>query len=418
MTEIEFGYGKTKINFEIDDNNLIDILYPTKGDIQCNNSVKNALESPIGTSPFGEIFCAGMSVAIIISDITRPCPSWLILPDVIEALNLVGVRDEDIIIVCGLGSHRKQTDEERMHLVGDDIYRRIKVVDSDVDDFVFVGTSSKGTCFEVFRPVVEADKRICIGNLDYHYFAGYSGGCKAIVPGVCTRKTIENNHKMMLMEGARTGNALNNPVRDDMEEIRDYLSVDFIVNVILDEKKQIIAALGGDAILAHREGCALLDSIYKRRICKLADIVIASPGGMPKDINVYQSQKALDNAQWAVKDDGIIILLAECKEGYGEAVFEQWLNEAEYPKSLIERIKKEFRLGGHKAAAIAKIIEKKDVFLVSSLPEKLVSKLYMTSFACLEDAYAEAIKRKGDNASVYCMPLAGTTLPLYDSSDE
>lgn len=413
MPTVTFGYGSQKLPLTIEEENLIASLMPRKEE-NCGDYkevLKNSMAHPIDTPPLKELAAPGKRVAIVISDITRPCPSYKILPFVLGELNDAGVKDEDIVIVSGLGSHRKQTPEERERLVGSEVFRRISVVDSDVEDYVSCGVSSAGTPFEVFRPVVEADLRICIGNIDYHYFAGYSGGCKAIVPGVCTRRTIEQNHKMMLLDDARVGKAEGNPVRGDMEEILDFLSVDFIVNVVLNEKKEIIAAVAGHPITAHREGCKVLDRIYKQPITELGDIVIASPGGLPKDLNVYQTQKALDNAQWAVKDGGIIILVGECREGYGESTFEAWVNEATCPDDLIERIGREFRLGGHKAAAIAKVTKKADIYLVSSLPEDMVKKLYMRPFHDLNAAYATALAAKGEGARVYCMTVGGTTLP-------
>ncbi|MBQ4092635.1 MAG: nickel-dependent lactate racemase [Firmicutes bacterium] len=416
MPVITFGYGSEKLPLEIKEENLIASLMPRKEE-NCGDYtdiLKSAMDAPIESPKLRDIAKPGQTVAIVVSDVTRPCPSYKILPFVLEELYAAGVKDEDIIIASGLGSHRKQTDEERARLVGQDIFDRIRVVDSDVEDYVAFGTSSAGTPFEVFRPVAEADIRICIGNIDYHYFAGYSGGCKAIVPGVCTRRTIEKNHKMMLLDDARVGKADGNPVRADMEEILNFLSIDFLVNVVLNEKKEIVAAVTGHPITAHREGCKVLDRVYKQQITELGDIVIASPGGLPKDLNVYQTQKALDNAQWAVKDGGIIILVGECKEGYGEHTFEEWVNEANCADDLIDRIHKEFRLGGHKAAAIAQVTKKADIYLVSSLPEEMVKKLYMTPFTDLKTAYDAAMKVKGENARVYCMTVGGTTLPCYE----
>ena len=418
MTKVEFGFGKTKMAVEIGEKNLIASLLPRKQEHCADYAVllQDSLSHPIGSSQLKTIAKAGQQVAIMISDVTRPCPSYKILPFVLGELNEAGVRDEDILIVSGLGSHRGQSEEEKEHLVGTEIYRRVRVVDSDPGDCVLVGTSSRGTPFEVFRPVVEADLRIAVGNIDYHYFAGYSGGCKALVPGVCTRRTIEKNHSMMLLPDAKVGKADGNPVRADLEEILGLLSLDFIVNVVLNEKKEIVAAVSGHAVTAHRAGCRVLDQLYMQPIHELADIVIASPGGLPKDLNVYQTQKALDNAQWAVKEGGIIILVGECSEGYGEKTFESWVEEANCAEDLIERIQVDFKLGGHKAAAIAKVTQKARVFLVSSLPQEKVEKLYMTPFSDLQTAYDAALKAMGPAATVYCMTVGGTTLPCCEEA--
>ena len=419
MKKIAFGYGHEKMTVKIAEKNLIASLLP-RGEAEPADEaavVAEAIDHPIAAASLGETVSPGQKIVIIISDVTRPCPSYKILPLLIERLNRAGVADADITIVCGLGSHRRQSDEERERLVGSDIFARVRVIDSDVNDCVSVGVSSAGTPFDVFRPVVEADVRIGVGNIDYHYFAGYSGGCKAICPGVCTRDTIENNHRMMLLDDARVGKADGNPVRADIEEILKFLSLDFIVNVILDEKKNIVAAVAGHAVKAHRAGCKILDRVYRQPITELADIVNTSPGGLPKDLNVYQAQKALDNAQWAVKPGGIIILVAECGEGYGEKTFANWLHEANSADDLIERIGREFRLGGHKAAAIAKVTKKAEVFLVSSLNGEMTKKLYMTPFPDLETAYDAAMREKGENARVYAMTVGGTTLPCYEGEN-
>ena len=322
MVSIACKYGRREETVEIPAENYLGSLRPQ--DIRPVNDpdqeIRWALASPIGSRGLAEIVRQGDRVAVIISDITRPCPSYLLLPPLIQALNECGVPDGDILIVCGLGIHRPHRPAEMEKLVGA-VYGRIRCVDSYGDDFIEVGRSSHGTPFQVFRPVAEADKRICLGNIDYHYFAGYSGGAKAIVPGVCTKATIQANHKMMLDPGAKVGIIDGNPVRADMEEIVDYLSIDFILNVVLDEEKKIIAAVAGHFQAAHRAGCRILDAAYRFPIRELAEIVISGANGFPKDINMYQAQKALDNAQWAAKPGGVIILVGRVRRRAGGGNF-------------------------------------------------------------------------------------------------
>ena len=315
--------------------------------------VRRALMEPIVSARLSEIVKSGEKVVIVTSDITRPMPSKTVLPPVMEELLRAGARYEDITVVFALGSHRKHTEEEMRYLVGDDIYEKVRCVDSDVDRCRMLGTTSMGTPVEIFEEVADADRVICLGNIEYHYFAGYSGGAKAIMPGVSTRAAIQANHSAMVREGAMAGALDDNPVRQDIDEVVKFVPIDFIVNVVLDEKKTIIKAVAGHYLHAHREGCRFLDRLYKVRIPEKADIVITTPGGFPKDINLNQAQKALDNAKHAVRDNGVIILLASCSEGYGEKVFERWINTSDSPDSLIERIRTNFELGGHKAAAIA-----------------------------------------------------------------
>lgn len=200
-------------------------------------------------------------------------------------------------------------------------------------------------------------------------------------------------------------------MREDIEEAATMVGVDFILNVILDAHKQIIKAVAGDATAAHRAGCAFLDTLYRIEIPQQADIVIVSQGGAPKDLNLYQTQKALDNAKYAVKPGGVIILIGSCKEGLGEPTFEEWITTAPHPQALIERIQKDFRLGGHKAAAIAMVRERADIYLVSDLEDALVEKLFMQPYHTVQDAFNFAIRRYGQDATILAMPYGGSTLP-------
>jgi nickel-dependent lactate racemase len=216
----------------------------------------------------------------------------------------------------------------------------------------------------------------------------------------------------MIKDDAKAGALDDNSLRCDIEEVTDYISIDFILNVVLDEKKEIINAVAGHHKEAHREGCKYLDRLYKVKIDKLADIVIVSPGGFPKDINVYQAQKALDNAKHAVKEDGIIIWVASCNEGLGEDVFERWINEADSPEALIDRVRTNFELGGHKAAAIAMVLQKARVFLVSDLDKDYVRNAFLEPYDTLDEAVNQALKIMGSNSGILVMPYGGSTLPV------
>ena len=412
--KFELGFGKTVTEVTIDDYNLLYELKPNevKPGLAPSEEVLQALANPIGTKRLRDIVKAGEKVVIVTSDITRPMPSKLVLPYIVEEVTKAGVGLSDITIVFGLGSHRKHTEEEKRYLVGDMIDTNIRCLDSDITDFIHMGTTSRGTPVDIFRVVAEADRRICLGNIEYHYFAGYSGGAKAIMPGVSTRAAIQANHRMMVKQEAKAGEMNDNPVRKDIEEVIDYVPIDFILNVVLDEHKNIIKAVAGHHIEAHRKGCKFLDGLYKVRISQLADIVIVSPGGYPKDINLYQAQKALDNSKHAVRKGGIIILVADCRDGLGEAVFEKWMRRAETPQTMIDEIQVNFELGGHKAAAIGMVLNDSKIFLVSSLSDTLVKQLFMQPFAELNAALDQAYQELGKDAKVIIMPYGGSTLPV------
>lgn len=404
------------MTFNIDSKNFLGELLPNKVEIGLTGveEVKRAIENPINSKRLRDIVKPGEKVVIITSDITRPMPSKLVLPIVLEELYWAGVSDKDITIVFALGSHRFHTEEEKKYLVGEEIYNKISCIDSDSKDYIHLGYTKNGTPVDIFRPVVEADRRICLGNIEYHYFAGYSGGAKAIMPGVSTRQAIQANHSRMVEDEARAGNITTNPVRIDIDAVENFVPIDFIVNVVLNEKKEIIKAVAGHYIDAHREGCRFLDTFYKINIKEKADIVIASAGGYPKDLNLYQAQKALDNAKNAVRKGGIIILVASCKEGLGEKVFEEWILEAKEPGKLIERIKKNFRLGGHKAAAIAMVLQNAKIYLVSDLEHDFVKSIFMEPFSDVQSALDRAYEELGSDSKVLLMPVGGSALPVLE----
>lgn len=411
---LEIGFGSCPQTVEIPDANLIGVLKPNEVAASGRGArlVEEALQNPIGTPPLKEIVRPGKKIVIITSDITRPLPSHKIIPAVLAELWEASAKKDDVTIVFALGSHRKQTPEEMENLVGKEVYNQVNCVDGDQWDFVHMGETKLGTPVDITRVVAEADIRIGIGNIEYHYFAGYSGGAKAIMPGVSTRAAIQCNHSRMVLLNAAAGRLHDNPVRQDIEEALQYCPLDFIVNVVLDEHKEMIHAVAGHFIEAHRVGCSFLDSLFKIKLDRRADIVIASQGGAPKDLNLYQTQKALDNAKHAVRDGGIIILAGSCNEGMGESVFEEWMTEARRPRDLIERIKRDFQLGGHKAAAIALVLEKADIFLVSEMAPAFVESIFMRPFGKAQEALDAAFDKLGPDASVLAMPYAGSTLPV------
>lgn len=414
--ELQFGFGQETITLTLPDTQVLSVLKPNTVpvDLIDADEVKRSLAAPIGTDRLCRLAKFGQKVAIITSDITRPLPSYKVLPSILDELSIAGVRDEDILVVFALGSHRGHTEEEKRKIVGDEVFNRVPCVDSDPSDCVHLGTTSRGTPVDIFRPVAEADMRICVGNIEYHYFAGYSGGAKAIMPGVSTRSAIQSNHSRMVQKEAAAGRLTGNPVREDIDEVAQFCRIDFIVNVVLNEKKEIIHCVSGHYIQAHRAGCAFLDKLYKVAITQKADVVVVSAGGFPKDINMYQAQKALDNAQHAVKDGGIIVWIASCKSGMGETTFQKWMLEHQKSHDMIEHIQRDFQLGGHKAAAIAMVLEKARIFLVSDLEPEFVRSIHLTPYQDAAEAVMNALEAAGSNATIIAMPYGGSTLPAID----
>lgn len=414
---IPLGFGDGIQNLNIEEENLLTIVEENsvRHEIVGEMAVREAVKNPIGTPRLSEIVSPGESISIVTSDITRPCPTGRILPVILEELFFAGVKAEDVTVTFALGSHREHTEEEKKKLMGP-AWQVVRCRDSNPDKCINYGHTAHGTPIDIDEAVALADRRILIGNIEYHYFAGYSGGAKALMPGVSNRNAIQKNHSMMIKKEACAGNIEGNPIRDDLEEAALKCGgADFILNVVLDSHKEVVGAFAGDMILAHREGCRFLDTLYGVGIPSKADIVIVSQGGSPKDLNLYQTQKALDNAKHAVRKGGIIILVGSCKEGLGEKTFEEWITAADKPEELIERVKNDFKLGGHKAAAIAMVLQDADIYLVSEMNKDLVESIFMKPYTDVQDAYDDAIKILGPDSKVIVMPWGGSTLPSIEA---
>ena len=414
---LEFGFGDGQQIVEAPDANVVGILTPNEVRLGATgaDAVVEALLNPIGTPRLSAIVKPGEKIAIITSDVTRPMPTAVVMPALLDELYFAGVKPEDITLVFGLGSHRRQTTEEMKKLAGERAFREIRCEDSDPDDCVHYGVTKRGTPVDITRAVAEADRRVCLGNIEYHYFAGYSGGGKALMPGVSTREAIQRNHSLMVDPDSCAGKLTGNPLREDIEEAASMVGADFLLNVVLDEHKRIVRAVAGDMVAAHRAGCEFLDKFYLKPIPARADIVLVSQGGAPKDLNLYQTQKALDNAKHAVKPGGVVILIGSCREGMGEHTFEEWMTTSPSPQSMIERIRRDFRLGGHKAAAIAMVLEKADIYLVSDLPDDFVRRIFLKPFPSAQTALDAALEKLGKDATILSMPYGGSTLPRAQS---
>ena len=414
--KLEFGYGKGVQTVEVPDRNLMAVLTANELEHERRgaDAVDYALENPIGSDRLGAMVKPGQKIAIITSDISRPLPSYDVLPSVLKELEAAGIPDEDITVVFALGSHRPQTEEERRKLAGDYAFDKVRCIDSDPEDCILMGTSSNGTPFAITRSVAEADFRIALGNIEFHYFAGYSGGVKALMPGVSTPEAIQANHSLMVSPDACAGKLEGNPVRQDLEEALSFCPVHYIVNAVLDEHKHIVYAVAGDVIKAHRVGCAYLDKMYRKPIPKRADIVLVSQGGAPKDANLYQTQKALDNAKHAVADGGTIIVIGACNEGLGSAKFEEWLVGSKKAHDMVERIGRDFQLGGHKAAAIGMVLDRANIDLVSEMDDDFVRSIFLNPQPSAQAAFDEAMDKYGPDATVIAMPFGGATLPIAE----
>jgi nickel-dependent lactate racemase len=410
---LRLRYGNSHITVEVPSSMMMERcdFEPPKPEGSSDSLVRQALDNPIGSRRLRELARPGQQVSILCSDITRPCPTDVLLPYIVEELAAAGIPDDDITIVIALGTHRPMTEVEIRRAYGKEMARRFRIVNHDPNDVVLLGRTQAGTPVQISRPVAEADLRIAIGNVEFHYYAGFSGGAKAIVPGCASMESVTHNHAMMVEPEAAAGRLDGNPVREDLEEAAGFAPIDFILNVVLDADRRLVRAAAGDMIDAHRDLCRFLLEHHRAPIPQKADILLTSAGGFPKDINLYQAHKTLEIAAEFAAEGGIIIMAAECREGFGNDSFKAWFHEADTGDAIIQRLKRGFVFGGHKAAAIAALLARKRVFLVSALPRDDVAKTGMIPFHSCQEALDRAIHDQGPAAGIFFLPAAGSFLP-------
>jgi len=416
---MKLKYGKEEVQLPIQDKSIIKILNLKKQEVLLNpeNRLKNLLKNSINSLSLRDLIIQkkASKILIIVNDITRPTPYEVILPPLLDELHQMGIKKENIIFIIATGIHRSNSPEEIKEIFGENIFSAYNFINHNCDDphIKDLGEMKSGNKLWVNPIILDADFIITTGVIVPHYFAGFSGGRKSILPGICGRKTIEANHAQMVHHDARAGNLKGNPVHEEMQEAAEKVGVNFNINVVTDENHQIVEIVAGELLTSWQYGVEVCKQIYICPIKKKAEVVIASAGGYPKDINVYQAQKALNNASQAIKPGGTIILLAECSEGYGEPTFEKWIEEASSPDDIIGRLNKKFILGGHKAYSIAKLTKKAEVILISSLPQDKVRKLFFIPMKNISQALNYVKDKYGEDFQAYILPSGNTVLPFF-----
>ena len=424
MVDVWLPYGKTDVCVRIPARNFLGSIapkdLPPASDAKAE--VERALNSPMGTRKLREIATPESKVAIVVDDATRHAPTEIMLLPVLAELNEAGVKDDNVTVIFGCGTHRAVTEEEARNLLGEEAFGRVKSVSHDcrAQDLVEVGkTKSHGNKIYLNRVFAEADVKILLGDVGFHYYAGYGGGRKSVLPAVAGEESIKHNHSMLLNANAKTGILEGNPVHEDLTEAAKLAKVDFIVNTISNDKGKVVQAFAGDLEQAFLEATKAVDEMYRVVVDRRADIVVVSPGGYPADMNLYQSYKGLDNALAIVKRGGVIILVAECAEGHGNQVFYDWMARLDDLKAVEREVKRDFVLGGHKAYYLLKALQHHRIILVSSLPDYYATNIFKLKTArAVNDALNEAMKLAGSAARVWVMPYGNYMLPEVKVPEE
>ncbi len=420
-------YGKYFLEFSLPAGSSLTTLEanPSRPLADIRQAVSSALASPTGTLPLKELVHAGEKVVIVTSDITRlSFRTDAYLPVILDVLNSAGIPDADISVVMATGSHRVQTAEEHRLIVGDEAYGRVRVIDHrcDAPDLAPAGVTSRGTEITVNRWVAEADRLIVTGGVSYHLLAGFGGGRKSLVPGVCSCRGIQQNHSLALTpQGVHpmvsTGVMDGNPAAEDMLEGARLLEPDFLVNVVVNERQEIVSVVAGELEAAFLAGCRVVEETFGVKIPSQADLVIASCGGYPKDIQLYQAIKGLDNAAYAVRPDAPILLLAECSDGLGSRDFLRWFDYGG-PAAIQQVLEQEFTMPGFVALRTAEILAGHPVYLLSGLEADTAERLGMRPVRRLDQALDHIFNSPalgGEIRDILLMPHASLTFPILAS---
>jgi nickel-dependent lactate racemase len=413
MARIQIPYGEGTVEVTNPDLNLIGVLQGAGApEVDLADVFAEAWDNPIGIPDPARRIRPGEKVAFVVTDHTRPTPTRRLLPLIWERLR-GRVREEDVTIVVATGTHRRSSDEELETMLGD-LRHEFRLVFHDCDrDLVEIGKTARGTPILVNRAVAEADRVVTIGHIAMHYYAGYSGGRKNILPGVSGRETIERNHAQLTDPHCEGCVYEGNPISEEMVEAARLVGVDFIVDVVLDSKGRVAKVVVGDLEEAHAAGRAFWDTLFQVRVSERADLVIVSPGGHPKDIDLYQAYKALYNAGKAVKDGGLILLVAACPDGIGDPVFTDWVMRCQKPSDVFDVLREEgFKLGGHKAVYLARDLARSRISILSLLDDALARRFFLEPAKDPNELIPIAAQRFGKDFRALVMPHGGDTVPI------
>ncbi len=412
--KVNLDYGETGLSVEVPDQNLEKVLQmqasiPIPDPI---TKVEQALENPIGTPALSELAKGKETACIVICDITRPVPNKIILPPILNVLENNGIEKENITILIATGIHRPNEGEELEYLVGEDIMQNYRIVNHFAKErktHTHIGKTSQGTDVLIDSTYVNAELKITTGFIEPHLMAGFSGGRKLICPGISSIETVKVMHGPAILEhlNAREGVIDGNPFHEEVLEIARMAGMDFMLNVALNETRQITGIFAGDLEKAHAAGVNFVRDHVQDTINNPADIVITSSAGYPLDATFYQSVKGMTAALPIVKDNGTIILASECREGLGGPEFSQLVREVKDVDQFMKDIYRDdyFVVDQWQFEEFVKVIKKADVYLYSgSISEEDKARMLVTNIPSIESGIDLALKKHGDNARIVVIP--------------
>jgi nickel-dependent lactate racemase len=422
MSNFQIPYGREYLAIELPAHLHADLIAPHEASAAPDPllAVNQALDTPVGGRSLAD-FAGVKSATIAINDKTRPVPHKHLLPPLLHRLEALGLPPAAIMLIIATGTHPFMPPEEFPAVLPAEIIERYPVLCHNAEDqasLVHLGETARGTPIWINRHFAQADLRIVVGNIEPHQFQGFSGGVKSAAIGLGGRETVSRNHALMTDPDSKLGEYARNPARQDVEEIGRRIGIHFALNAVLNDKKEIVHMVAGEPSAVMDAGIPSARSICQVQVAGLYDLVIASPGGHPKDINIYQAQKALAHASLISRPGGEVIVVAACPEGIGSRSCETWLEGVTSFDAVFEKFKREgFRAGPHKAYQIARDASRAHVQLVSQMPPEMVKKLLLNPAASIDAAIAHALSHLPAEARVGVMTRANVTIPVLASDN-
>ncbi|MFP4323131.1 MAG: nickel-dependent lactate racemase [Anaerolineales bacterium] len=421
MTTVRVPYGKTELQATVPDDCEVQVIAPRTTAAAANplGRAAAALANTAGNVRLAD-FAGATTAAIAINDKTRPVDHAALLPPLLAELHALGMKEQDITLVIASGTHVPMTPAEYEEILPAEIIARYPIVSHDAlhgDELQYLGDTSRGTPVYINAVYMRADLHLAIGNVEPHQFMGFSGGVKSVAIGLAGKETINHNHAMMTNPDASLGIYHANPMRADVEEIGALLRVDFVLNALINNQKQVVDVLAGAPVAVMEAAIPRVRALNEVMVDAAFDIVITSPGGHPKDCNLYQGQKALGHASRIVKDEGAVILTAACPDGTGSRAYEEWILAPGMTShaAVFERFAQEgFRVGPHKAYQISRDASRAHVTLISEMEPEFVQRLLLHTAENLQSAL-DAVVFPG--ARVGVMPAANATIPVLKAAD-
>ena len=418
-TEINLPYGNSFLKARIPTKNIAFIL-GTKGIKGLENegeAITNSLRSPIECPPLRDCVNKTDKVVVLVTDNTRPCPDDRLLPPILAELEEKLPR-ENITIIVALGLHPPLDKQELVKKLGKDIVENYNVLNHDVNQTVNIGTTSRGTPVDINTRVVEADFRISTGFIEPHFFAGFSGGRKSIAPGVFSIRSAYKNHSYKMIEHPRTraGILEGNPLHEDLVEQAKMAKLNFIVNVLLNKKREITHVVAGHPIRAHERGCEIERKIAGVKVAHKVDITITTNSGAPLDLDLYQSCKGIDVAAQITRDGGIVIVASSCYAGVGPEEFRTLHASVGSPREVLQKVKHEEPIGVQwENQILAHTQMKNDIYLVSDMEDSVAKDMMITPIRTIEEGLEKAFKALGGDAEIAVIPEGPLVLPLLEN---